>query len=137
LATLLDSFELPTLDDHKLLRLDDVTKFGDGSGCRCYVTIRSGALGCDRYTFLFDDQSLKEAIAALTRMIERLEGRAKLGSMFENPYIAFTVDHLGHVEVSGELPSQDQHNQLLRFSFETDQTVLAPLRKMLQDLSDA
>lgn len=67
-------------------------------------------------------------------MQQTMEGEAVLRHQFEEDTISFTVDHLGHVVVTGFLVERSERPQELRFCFVTDQTVLGPLFEQFRSL---
>jgi hypothetical protein len=131
-----DYFELSTHDAAKVLRFDQVEKFADGSGYRADLTVQSATFAA-KQTFYFEEAFLVASIAALEAMSERLEGTARLGQQYEEPFIEFAACDHGHVRVSGEILDHTTFGQRLQFAFQTDQTVLGSLVVFLQELRDA
>jgi len=133
MPTGLNRIELQTHTDAALLRLSDIEKFGDGSGYRCNLTVKSKSFACE-LPFYFDDSHLRDGVDALSKMKEGSPGEAVIKGQWEDSVIRFALDHLGHLVVSGELFEHAELSQSLRFAFATDQTVLGPLVRDLTAL---
>jgi hypothetical protein len=136
MAIVADCIELQTHRDATSLRLSNIEKFSDSSGYRCDLSVRSGGFVCER-PFYFDDWHLSEAIKMLRTMIECMPGEAVLKGMWEDHFIRFKVNHLGHVVVSGELFEYAELAQSIKFAFRTDQTVLDPLLRDFVSIQEA
>ncbi|MCC5829546.1 MAG: hypothetical protein JJU36_08865 [Phycisphaeraceae bacterium] len=130
-----DMIELQTNDATKQVRLSQVEKYGDGC-FRCDLSVRSGGFSCQR-PFYFDDVVLAEVVPALRTMAATLSGKCIIKGQWEVDYLAFEVNEMGHVFISGEIFEHQEFDQRLRFAFRTDQTVLLPLASELQLLLDA
>jgi hypothetical protein len=83
------------------------------------------------FRFYFDSPPLAEFVERLAHVERTLVGEAKLGQLYEDSYVSFTGDGLGHVTVSGLLV-EGVPTQRLQFSFTTDQTALGPFIADLQ-----
>jgi len=125
------TIELPTHREDQVLRLEGMQKFPDGDGYRAKLTVRSGGFGCSR-EFFFDVCSLVETLDALRRMDAGQPGSATLRGLWDRDHIDLEMNRRGHVTVSGELFESSEPEQMLRFAFQTDQTVLRPLLDGLQ-----
>jgi hypothetical protein len=121
-----EQIELQTNRDSTVLRLVNVEKFADGSGYRCDLTLRSRGFSCE-HRFFFDEDSLTVAIASLHSMIKGSPGKAIIKPSYEDEFLCFEMNRLGHVVVNGALYEHGELPQSLKFTFRTDQTVLAPL----------
>ncbi len=130
MAIVAEHIDLQTNCDSTALQLSNVEKFGDGSGYCCDLAVRSGGFACQRQ-FCFDDDYLTNALTSLRRMIDGSPGEATIKFRYEEDYLRFEVNRLGHVFVSGELHEYSDLAQMLKFAFRTDQTVLAPLVREL------
>ena len=64
-------------------------------------------------------------------------GEALIKGQWEEDYIKFVLNDLGHLFVSGELHEHSDMAQSLKFEFRTDQTVLGPLIRDLSPLVGA
>lgn len=126
MANAFERIELRTNDDAAVFRMTDIEKFGDGSGYRCNLFVRSGDFSCHR-PFYFDDSHFPDAIEALRRMSTGAAGEATIRDRWENDFVCFTSNELGHIFVTGELFEHSDLPQSLRFGFRTDQTVIGPL----------
>ena len=105
------------------LEFRQVQRFGDNSGVAAFVVIRSGGFAAAT-TFTFEIPRLKDFLSELDRLNATLSGIAELRPTWEPGAIRFEGDGKGRVRVHGELVDD---NQRLEFSYETDQTCLAPL----------
>lgn len=110
-------------------------KFRDGSGYQVSLSMRSGGFRLET-EFFFEEFSLHQFVAGLTEMDKTLTGKATLKPMWENDFVEFAMDKLGHVTITGEFTEYGSLEQKLSFGFETDQTCLAPLRDRLIRLSE-
>lgn len=126
---------LQTNDDKKVLRLSDFKKFEDGSGYSCKISVCSGDFSCDR-PFYFDDSHFPDAIRALQQMDAGNLGEATIKGQWEDDFIKFTLDKIGHVVVVGQIFEHAELSQQLKFAFETDRTVLGPLIRGFLDLKN-
>jgi hypothetical protein len=136
MAIVAEQIELRTNRDDTVLRLLNVEKFNDETGYRCDLVVRSGGFACERQ-FYFDGESFTDAIAALRRMIDGSSGEATIKFRYEDDFLRFEMNRLGHVFVSGELYEHSERSQSLKFAFRTDQTVLAPLVQEFVAVHDA
>ena len=114
----------------------NVEKFDDGSGYRCDLIVQSGAFAF-RGLFYFDDFFLKHTVAAIEVMRAGTPGEAVLKGHWEEDYVRFRMNTLGHVTVSGLLLANGGSTQSLKFEFLTDQTVFGPLVRDLAALHEA
>ena len=105
------------------LEFREVQRFADGSGFAAFVVIRSGGFAAAT-TFTFEIQRLKDFLSELEKLNSTLSGIAELKPTWEPGAIRFEGDGRGKVRVHGELADD---NQRLEFSFDSDQTCLAPL----------
>jgi hypothetical protein len=128
--------ELMTHSQHKVLLMSDVEKFCDGSGYSCWLTVRSGQFSCER-PFCFDDSHLPDAVKHLKQMDSGIPGEATIKGKWEDDFIRFVSNDMGHVEVSGELFEHSELSQSLIFASRTDQTVLRTLIRDLELLLQA
>jgi len=124
---------LQTHDDTKVLRMSDLKKFTGGSGYSCNITIRSGGFSCER-PFYFDDSHFPDAIEALQKMDAGEPGEAIIKGQWDDDFIKFESNQSGHVIVTGQMQEHSELSQLLKFGFQTDQTVLGPLVRGLSVL---
>lgn len=130
--------ELRTNDPAAVLRMANIEKFKDRSGYACKLTVRAHGFGCDEYGFSFDDFHLSAAISKLRRMDEGILDVAILTTMYEeHVFIKLRTDDWGHVFVSGNLLFGSIPPNCLQFGFRTDQTVLRPLIRDLQEIYSA
>jgi len=106
------------------LSMREIKIFSDGSGGFCQLEVLSAPFSAE-IKFFFDYPYLHEFIVALECIEATLVGEAKLGQQYEDPYIYFYGNGLGHIFVSGLLSVYGDHTQKLEFSFKTDQTALA------------
>lgn len=107
------------------LQMRDVSLFDDGSGGRCTLHVQSSPFQA-LVEFFFDDPSLSAFVEQLKSLENTLEGQARLGNTYEDPYIRFVGNGMGHVIVDGVLQVSGDHMQRLEFEFRTDQTALGP-----------
>ena len=125
-----DKIELQTNCSNPTLWLSNVEKIGSDA-FSCQLWVHSGPFTCET-SFCFDTYSLVEAIASFQHMIDGSPGEATIRYRHEPGFIRFKMNQLGHVIVNGELFDLGLPQQMLKFAFQTDQTVLAPL---VRDLS--
>ena len=127
------SITLQTQDRSQVLALDSIDRFEDGSGYRALLFVQSGAFAC-RQEFFFEDATLAAAIAGLETMDAGTPAAATIRGSFEDDYIRLESNSRGHVLVTGEIHEHGELGQMLRFGFRTDQTVLGPLIRDLNQL---
>ena len=120
-----ESIELRTNDNSKVLRMNSIEKDAKGF-YRCELFVRSGDFSCER-PFYFDESSFPDAIQSLRRMDAGMVCETQIKAQWENDYIGFASDSLGHVFVTGEIAEYSDPPQSFRFAFKTDKTILAPL----------
>jgi hypothetical protein len=125
--------ELATNDADKLLVLEDIERFSDGSGWKALLRVRSGWLAFE-HDLYFSEKHLASAISSLATMSRNGHAIAKLTGTWEPDFLCLELHTLGHVEVRGEIGHGDSWKQIVRFSFQTDQTVIAPLMRDLSAL---
>jgi len=113
------------------LALNAVQRFGDNSGYRAMLEVRSRGYQV-RAPFSFEPSPLDQFILQLENMDRNLKGTARLKPMFEDHFIELTITNTGRVIVHGEIYDYSEHPQHLAFAFETDQTVLTPLIRDLK-----
>jgi hypothetical protein len=107
-----------------------VTRFADGSGYVARLRVRSRGFILDR-SFYFDGPGLADFVEALGAMDRCLSGTAELRTPYEDHYIRLALGPRGRVAVTGEIREYSGFDQLMRFGFETDQTVLGPFARDL------
>lgn len=132
----MDVIELRTNDPAAVVRLSHVEKFSDGSGYRCELTVVSGDFSCRR-PFYFDEAILSAAVRELESMATGKPGTAFIKAEWEEDFLRFQSNDMGHVWVSGEIFEHAELTQRLKFAFRTDQTVLLPLVRDLRVLQEA
>ena len=133
-----DQIELQTNDETRVLRLSEINRSRDGSGYayQCCLLVRSCGFSCER-PFYFDDYHLRQAVAGLQAMGDMTPGEAVLAYRDEKDCVRLASNERGQVVVSGEIYQFSDLSQSLRFGFRTDQTVLGPLVRDLEDLLEA
>ncbi|MES2048489.1 MAG: GNAT family N-acetyltransferase [Pseudomonadota bacterium] len=114
---------LKTQSEENSLSMHDIEIFSDGSGGRCDLNLRSLPFQA-QITFYFDCPSLSEFADQLRALEFSLIGTARLGNLYEEPYVEFEGNGRGGVKVSGRLQVSGDHIQQLDFEFSTDQTAL-------------
>ncbi len=127
--------ELQTNDDRFTLRMVNLEKFPDG-GFYCELHVRSDGFSCQR-PFYFDDSHLPDAVTNLRQMDADHVGQATLKARWEDDFVTFRSDKLGHVFVTGEVFEHADPSQSMKFGFRTDQTVIGPLVRSLEKLVSA
>ena len=113
------------------IELTDFTKLDD-EGFKCQLNVISGPFTAD-IEFWFDISSAREVIECLGKIYEKPRAEAKLGFRYEQPYIQFKGDGLGHIEISGLLVEGPPF-QRLEFTFQSDQTLISEFLSELRDL---
>ena len=136
MAVIAEQIDLQTQHPEQILSLRQVERLSRDDYC-CTLVVQSHGFGCIR-PFYFGDSHLSDLLKALHRMDEGKVAAAALTAEYEEPYVKFESNDRGHVFVSGELIEYTPpRNQVLRFSFRTDQTVLPRLIADLQELRRA
>lgn len=133
LGDLLDA-TLKTQSDKNSLCMRDIEVFSDGSGGRCNLELKSFPFQA-QVQFYFGVPSLSEFSDQLRALEVSLLGKARLGNLYEEPYLEFEGDGHGHITVSGTLQVSGNHTQQLDFEFGTDQTALGTFAHELKDAS--
>lgn len=128
------NFELKTNDSEKGIWFSGVEKFNDGSGLHCTLVVASNGFLCKR-SFFFDFAS--DILASLEKMVLGKPCKAKLKGQWEEDYLEFELNEMGHLFVRGKIFEHSAEAQQLQFSFRTDQTVLPSLLSYLGSLKDA
>jgi hypothetical protein len=118
------------------LAMRELELFKDNSGGVCYLEVVSKPFSVAT-DFFFDTHSLKDFVKNLEEIEINFVGEAKLGLEYEEPYILFRGDRLGHVKVSGLLIDTRENMQKLEFSFQTDQTSLRPFIANLREICNS
>src|SRR5262249_45948747 len=113
------------------LNLVGIMRFADGSGYMATLRVRSRGFLLDR-AFFFDEPGLTDFVKVLGAMVRCLSGTAELRTPYEDDYIQLALGTRGEVAVAGEVHEYSPFDQLLRFGFDTDQTVLGPLARDLE-----
>ena len=122
---------LQTHDKQKVLTLNNFQLSESFGQAELYVF--SGGFSVDTL-FYFDRSYFKAFVKNLKVIRDTLCGEAILKPKYEDDYIKFSGSKSGHVVVEGEIFWHSEFDQKLRFSFQTDQTVLAPF---IADLAKA
>ena len=126
---------LATNSGDPALELRDVERFADGSGFSSEMFVCCHGFSALR-RFYFSERSFRAALKALRRMDEQLQGEARLDEDYEHDqFLQFAVDSRGHVTVSGQLVLLDGRSNRLSFTFDTDQTCLAPFVRALDSFN--
>jgi hypothetical protein len=124
---------LETHSSNPALALRDVRWFGDSSGYVSQYVVQSGSFAAAR-PFYFEAQPLATFLEALEEMDRTLQGAAELRPLFEPEFLRLSLDHTGHIEVTGELVENGPSYQSLNYSFQTDQTCLKPFIAALKEV---
>jgi len=119
-----------TQDEDDGLEMHDIKHHGDKPGGSFELDLRSSPFQA-QIKFYFDDSTLRDFIKNLKKLEESLRGKVRLGNIYEQPYVQFEGNGMGHITVSGKLVSNDHWMQKLDFNFKTDQTALGPFIKDL------
>ena len=106
----------------------------DHDAFECLLIVGSNPFRAEQ-GFWFGRSYLETAVVALETLNTSFRGSAKLRLEFEDPFVAFSGDGLGHILVSGLSVQTGPRFQRLEWEFQTDQTCLTPLisdfRKLL------
>ena len=119
-----------THDPLRFIRIESIEKFEDGSGFRSILNVQSGSFSCQGHPFYFNH--LKQFAKDLAKLGNKLKGKAELGPDYEPEFIRFEATKGGHIVVQGEVPEYGDHQQLLKFCFETDQSYLPPFLESIE-----
>jgi hypothetical protein len=125
--------ELQTNNDACGLRMENIKMYPDQSGGSCDLEVISLPFRAN-IRFFFDWPPLNQFVEQLEDIEQSLSGEATLGQQFEEPYIKFKGNGLGHIEVSGLLIVYNENIQKLEFSFTTDQTAVGPFIEELRSV---
>ncbi|HEY0931937.1 MAG TPA: hypothetical protein VGE27_18625 [Gemmatimonas sp.] len=106
----------------------------DATTFECELYVRSSGFICER-TFWFEEPEFGTFREQLAAMDSTLMGAAELRTRHEENGFRLEVSPTGTVGVTGMLREYGAMNQILRFGFNTDQTVLAPFIQDLTQLS--
>ena len=120
------------VNSEHFVQLSCVERFDDGSGYTSRLSVGSGRFSCSEHPFYFDD--LKSFTEKISQAYDKIEGKARLGHIFEKDFIEISVLSNGHVIVAGFIVQHGPPHQELRFSFECDQTFLPELLKSLRQV---
>jgi len=125
---------LETRAENPSLALREFKRFADGSGYSTTLAVRSGWISAE-YDFFFEQPRLVAFIQALEEIDRTLVGSAKLKPVYEEQFIAFHGNGMGHIGVQGDLVEHGGIEQRVRFAFRTDQTCLGPFIRALRQAS--
>lgn len=111
-------------------------------GCRAlgktnfesFLIIHSGPFQAN-ISFWFDRASLEASLVCLKKMQSSLSGECRLSYRYEDPFVSFKGDGLGHITVAGLLTQTGPSFQRLEFELHTDQTCLFSLVADLESLA--
>ena len=117
-------------DPSHFIRIESIEQYDDGSGFCSDLSIQSGGFACLGRRFFFND--LMRFAKDMANLSKRLRGTATLGPDYEPDFVRFEATKLGHVIVSGDIEEHGEHQHLMKFSFETDQTYLHPFLESLE-----
>lgn len=104
----------------------------DDEGYKCQLNLSSGAFTAET-EFWFDKLSARQVLKVLSQIFEQPRGAARLSFRYEEPFVEFKGDGLGHIFVSGLL-AEGPPFQRLEFAFQTDQTMVGTFIKSLEIL---
>jgi len=113
----------------EFIEISRVERFDDGSGYTSRLAVGSGRYACSDHPFHFDN--LPRFTKDITKAYDRVEGKARLGHIYEKDFVEIEVRGGGHVSVSGSLVQYGPPRQELRFAFGCDQTFLPELLRSL------
>jgi hypothetical protein len=122
--------ELPSGYEDKLT-LSSLEKLDDES-YKCQLDLSSGSFTA-KIEFWLDTVSARQVLDVLSHIIDQSRGTARLSFRYEEPFIEFKGDGLGHIAVSGLL-TEGPPFQRLEFVFQTDQTMVGSFIKNLENL---
>ena len=114
-------------DDTHSITLDSIRSYDDGSGYSALLTIHSKPFACINHQFNF--QNLKSFLKDVIKANESLKGVAEIGPTWDQEHIKFKMKSRGNVDISGRILSGSVYSQLLKFSFETDQSYFGSFAK--------
>ena len=115
------------------IEISGIEKFSDGSGYTSRLGVSSGRFSCSGHPFYFDD--LKSFTKNITQAYDKVEGKARLGDVFEKDFIEISVLTNGHVTVAGFVVQHGPPHQELHFTFGCDQTFLPEFLKSLKQVA--
>lgn len=107
----------------------------DSYVCAFTLNVKSGNFTGMVAMSHYDTIWLDDFVSQLQQMEARAIGGATLEDEQGNS-VTFTLDHLGHLEVSGHLRECTNTTQKLDFAFMTDQTCLRPFISELTKVLD-
>ena len=112
------------------LALLDITRSA-GFGYVARLQVRSRGFMLDR-AFYFDETGLVDFLAAVNSMDRTLVGFAELRHPYKDDFLRLELSPGGSISVTGESREHSDLDQMLRFGFVTDQTVLGPFSRALR-----
>jgi hypothetical protein len=106
----------------------------DSRTYECELYVRSSGFIAERQ-FWFEEPEVGTFLASVAEMDRTLEGSAELRTRYEENGFRLELGPRGTITVSGTLREYGAMEQVLRFAFTTDQTVLGPLARDLAQLA--
>ncbi|KZN48835.1 hypothetical protein [Pseudoalteromonas luteoviolacea] len=125
-SKLAQTVQLKTNDDRVILELSEFELLG--SSFKCTVTLSSRGFGFHGAVY-FDNP--KKFLSDLEIMNSTMIGSAELKEDYNDHFLKFELNHLGHLIVSACFVEYSEHSQNLAVEFKTDQTCLP---SFLEDL---
>lgn len=117
--------------DH-FVEISGIEKFGDGSGYGARLSVSSGRFSCLGHPFYFDQ--LDSFTKSISAAYDKVEGKARLGDIFEKDFIEISVSRDGQVTVTGYIVEYAPPREELRFTFACDQTFLPDFLRALRQV---
>ena len=115
------------------MEISGIEKFDEGSGYRSRLSVSTGRFACSDHPFYFDN--LKGFAKNLTHAYDKVEGKVRLGHIYEKDFVEISVLSNGHVTVAGFIVQHGPPHQEMRFAFECDQTYLPEMLAALKQVN--
>jgi hypothetical protein len=127
--------KLKTNSEDKILEMNNIKLLEDNSAYKMNLDIYSRAFSVSK-EFYIEPMQMDKFLKEIEEMNKTLKGLALMKPLYEEEYIEFSCDKIGHINVKGEIFEHSEISQHLKFEFVTDQTCLPDfindLRKCIQ-----
>jgi hypothetical protein len=117
-------------DESEHFRIASLEYFGDNSGWRGLLTMRSGSFAVINHTFYFDD--LREFRDNVQIIYRDLAGTANLRPRYEEEYLEVSAMKRGHIKVKAHMAIYGDGTNRIDMEFHLDQTFLPELISSLE-----
>lgn len=126
------AFELNYLEISDFRHYPEEAARGNPYNCTFDLTVRSCGFG-GTAPCQYDMKDFRQFAADLRKLYDFTCTTVTLGDMCYGSRVEFTMDSMGHIEVSGKIFGQAMEHSL-EFTFPADQTVLGTFAEELETL---